>query len=82
MIQLDIDPEVEKRIVEAAQARGLDPSAYASKVLTDAVAFTTAKHLSKSEFEDFLDAMLIDPDKAPKLPDYAYTRESFYEDHD
>ena len=82
MIQLDIDPEVEKRIVEAVRARGLEPSVYASKIVADAVAYTSPKHLSQKEFDDFLDAMVIDPDKAPMLPDYAYTRESFYEDHD
>jgi hypothetical protein len=37
MIQLDIDPEVEKRLIEAAHARGLDPSAYAQRILASAV---------------------------------------------
>jgi hypothetical protein len=37
MIQLEIEPEVEQRIIEAARARGLEPSVYASKILTSAV---------------------------------------------
>ena len=82
MIQLDIDPEVERRIIEGAQARGLEPSAYASKIVADAVAYTSPKHLTAEEFEGFLDAMLIPPGRAPNLPDFAYTRESFYDDHD
>ena len=82
MIQLEIEPEVEQRIIEAARARGLEPSAYASKIVSDAVAYTAPKLVTDEEFRASLDRLAERGKNLPRLPDYAYTRESFYEDHD
>jgi hypothetical protein len=82
MIQLDIDPEIERRLVEAARARGLEPAAYASKILTDAVAYTSPKHLTAEEFEAAMNELAKYSTKIPDLPDDAYSRESIYRDHD
>ena len=38
MIQLEISPELEQRVIVAARARGLDPSVYANQLFSDAVA--------------------------------------------
>jgi hypothetical protein len=82
MIQLEIDPEVEQRLVEAARARGLEPSAYASKIVSDAVAYTIPKQLTDEEFKASLDRLASYGKDLPKLPDDAYSRESIYQDHD
>jgi hypothetical protein len=82
MIQLEIDSEVEQRLVEAARARGLEPNVYASKIVSDAVAYTSPKQLSNEEFRTILDRFAERGKNLPRLPDYAYSRESFYEDHD
>ena len=36
----------------------------------------------RMSIEEFLDAMASHSDKIPVLPDEAFTRESFYQDHD
>lgn len=82
MIQLDIDIEVERRIVEAARARGLEPSAYASKIVADAFAYTSSKQLTAEEFEASLNRLAMYSSKIPELPDEAYSREGIYQDHD
>jgi hypothetical protein len=82
MIQLEIDPEVEQRIVDAARVRGLEPNAYASKIVSDAVAYTVPKQLSDEEFKASLDRLASYGKGLPKLPEDAYSRESIYQDHD
>lgn len=81
MIQLEISPELEERVIVAARARGMEPNAYASQIVTDAVALTTEKPLSKEASVEFLTQMASHAHEMPQLPDSAYTRESFYEDH-
>lgn len=84
MIQLQISPEVEQQVVLAARARGLEPDAFVSQLVTDAVAnyHTTKRRLTPDEFRASLDRLAELGKGIPALPDYAFTRESFYEDHD
>jgi post-segregation antitoxin (ccd killing protein) len=82
MLHVELAPDLEQRLIEAARAEGLDPSAYASLLLASSLALTREKHLSKEELEAFFAGMARHSDKIPDLPDEAYTRESFYQDHD
>jgi hypothetical protein len=91
MLHVDLAPEIEKRLVEAARAEGLAPEAYASRLIaatidapTDAriEALTSEKHLSQEELDAVLDRLASRGHNLPNLPDEAYTRESFYQDHD
>ena len=82
MVQLELDPKVERQLIEAAQARGLRPETYASQLVASAVSPMPEKHISKEEMDRFLSGMAKLGKDAPALSDYAYTRESFYEDHD
>jgi hypothetical protein len=82
MIQLNIDPEVERRLIDAAAERGLDAAAYAGKIVADAVEHASPKRLASPDLEHFLDSIVMRRDQAPDLPAFAYTRQSFYEDHD
>ena len=83
MVQLELAPDVEERLQKAAEARGLKPNEYAAQVIAAAVPpVLVEKHLTKEQMRAFLDGMAVHSDKLPVLPDYAYTRESFYEDHD
>ncbi len=36
----------------------------------------------KLSIEEMFDRLALHSEKIPELPDYAFTRESFYEDHD
>ncbi len=85
MIQLEISPELEQRVIVGARARGLEPNAYASQIVSNAVAadfYTSPKRLSREEFRAAMDRLAELGKVVPPLPDYAFTRESFYEDHD
>ncbi|MBS1820671.1 MAG: hypothetical protein JST61_01640 [Acidobacteria bacterium] len=81
MIQIELTPEIEARFADAARAHGLQPDAYASHLIASA-ALTAEKHLSHEEVERFLTEMSRHSDRIPALSDSAYTRESFYQDHD
>jgi hypothetical protein len=83
MVQLELTQDVEERLKKAAEARGLKPEAYAIQVIEGAVRpVRLEKHLTKEQMQEFLDGMAAIGKDIPALPDYAYTRESFYEDHD
>jgi hypothetical protein len=83
MVQLELAPDVEERLEKAAAVRGLKPEAYVVELIEAAVTRSLPeKHLTEEQLQAFLDGMAAFSDKLPVLPDYAYTRESFYEDHD
>ena len=67
------------------QARGLAPESFGQSVIDDAVRsaplpLPPAK--PRMDMETFLREMAAFSDKIPQLPDEAFTRESFYQDHD
>ena len=67
------------------QARGLAPENFGQSVIDDAVRsaplpLPPAK--PRMDMETFLREMAAFSDKIPQLPDEAFTRESFYQDHD
>jgi len=68
-----------------AQVRGLTPESYVERLIDD-VAHVSPKPLPpakpKMDMESFFQAMAAYSDKIPQLPDEAFTRESFYQDHD
>jgi hypothetical protein len=82
MLHVELAPDIEKRLIEAARAEGIEPSAYASRLIARTIALTSEKHLSKEELDAALARLASHSDKIPDLPDEAYTRESFYQDHD
>ena len=83
MLHVELAPDIERRLVEAARAEGLEPEAYASRLIASTIAARTSeKHLSKEELDAALARLASRGDNMPHLPDEAYTRESFYQDHD
>jgi hypothetical protein len=67
------------------QARGQEPQSFGQSVIDDAVraAPATPKPVKpKRDMEEFFRVMSAYSDKIPQLPDEAFTRESFYQDHD
>ena len=77
--------EISDELAAKAQARGLTPESYVRSMLDDAersapLPLTPAK--PRMSIEEFLEAMAANSDKMPVLPDEAFTRESFYQDHD
>lgn len=84
MIQLELRPEVEARLAAEAQAHGVDIQVYVESLLEQAVTAVTAqpRRRTREEMRTFYNALAAHSDKIPQLPDEAFTRESFYRDHD
>ena len=77
--------EIPDELAAQAQLRGLTLENYVRSLVDDAVR-TAPKVLPpakpKMSMETFLREMAACSDKIPLLPDEAFTRESFYQDHD
>ena len=67
------------------KARGQEPQSFGQRVIDDAVR-KAPKPIPpvepKMSIDEFIRAMSAFSDKIPQLPDEAFTRESFYQDHD
>jgi hypothetical protein len=69
------------------QALGLTPEHFGQNLIDDAVRTAPAtsspiRPKNKMNMQTFLQKMAEFSDKIPQLPDEAFTRESFYQDHD
>jgi hypothetical protein len=85
MIQIQLRPEVEARLAAEAEARGLSPERYIEQLIVERIPEPQAQAgpVSKlASLEEFFEAMAAHSEKIPQLPDEAFTRESFYQDHD
>jgi len=68
------------------QARGLTPEDYVEQLIAEQTgsmpASEAARELSSEEFNASLDALTRYSEKIPSLPIEAFSRASFYQDHD
>jgi hypothetical protein len=84
---MQITVEIPDEFAAQVQARGLTPESFVRRLIDDAVRSTPApsgpiRPNDKMEMRTFLRKMAEFSDKIPQLPDEAFTRESFYQDHD
>jgi hypothetical protein len=82
---MQITVEISDELAARARARGLTPEAYVKGLIEEAArAEGTPSETAqgKMDMETFLKGMAAHSDKIPQLPDEAFTRESFYQDHD
>ncbi|HEV3039701.1 MAG TPA: hypothetical protein VHA33_18175 [Candidatus Angelobacter sp.] len=85
MIQIELRPEIEARLAAEAQAQGLEIETYINNLIERAMSKTGTiprRRRTREEMHAFFEAMAAHSDKIPQLPDNAFTRESFYQDHD
>lgn len=85
MIQVELKPEIEARLVAEAHDRGMDPSVYAGSVIERAYLpgnGTRKPSRSPADIRAWLDSLTQFSDKIPQLPEEAFSRESFYQDHE
>ena len=84
MIQIELRPEVEAKLAAEAQARGVELRTYIEGLLEGTVTTraTPSRLRTREEMRTFFEAMAANSDKIPQLSDEAFTRESFYQDHD
>jgi hypothetical protein len=82
---MQITIEIPDELAAKAQARGLTPERYVQALVEDAartVPLPLPPAKPRMDMEQFFEAMAANSDKIPQLPDEAFTRESFYQDHD
>ena len=85
MIQIALRPDIEARLTAEAQARGVGVEAYVESIVEQAMTVATTfvpRQRTREEMQAFYEALAAHSDKIPQLPDEAFTRESFYQDHD
>jgi hypothetical protein len=84
MIQIELRPEVEARLAAEARARGVEVQTYIESLIEQAVSAKTGDHRrpTSEDMRAFFQAMAANSEKIPQLPDEAFQRESFYQDHD
>ncbi len=83
MIQIELRPDVEARLIAEAQANGVEPSVYAGTVTERAYLRENGKNKasrSPQEIRAWLDSLAQFSDRIPQLPEEAFTRESFYQE--
>ena len=82
---MQITIEIPDELAAQAQARGLTPEFYVRSLIVEAAHAAPVPippQEPKMDIETFLREMSAHSDKIPQLPDEAFTRESFYQDHD
>lgn len=82
-MQITID--IPDELAAQAKARGLTPEDYVRTLVEDAARNASANlppAKPKMDIQTFIKGMASLSEKIPQLPDEAYTRESFYQDHD
>jgi hypothetical protein len=82
---MQITVEIPDELAAQAQARGMTPESYVRSLIDNAAhnAFSSLPQSAPGiDMKTFLHEMAAHSDRIPELPDEAFTRESFYQDHD
>jgi hypothetical protein len=81
-IQVELNPEIEAKLVAEARAQGISLAKVAERLLQEALASRSALEgtLSVSDFHAMLNSLASGSEALPSLPTESFTRESFYED--
>jgi hypothetical protein len=85
MIQVELKPEIEARLVAEAHEHGIEPSVYAGNVIEHAYRQRSGYRKparTPQEAREWLDSRAQYSAKIPQLPEEAFSRESFYQDHE
>jgi hypothetical protein len=82
---MQITVTIPDELVAQVQARGLTPESYVEQLIAEQAVLTRTQVPPADKLtnlERFFEEIAIHSDKIPLLPDEAFTRESFYRDHD
>jgi len=82
-VTIHIPDELAAKVEVRARARGMKAETYVTSLLEDAVGSVAPHEQGRGrDMAAFFEAMAAGSDQIPQLPDEAFTRESFYRDHD
>jgi hypothetical protein len=82
---MQITIEITDELAAKAEARGMTPERYVEALIEDAARTATSPlppAKPSIDMKKFLREMAANSGKIPRLPDEAFTRESFYQDPD
>jgi hypothetical protein len=82
---MQVTVTIPDELAAQVQAQGLTPESYIEKLVADQAASSHPQPDSVNKLanlEKFFEEMAMHSDKVPLLPDEAFTRQSFYRDHD
>ena len=81
-ISLELNPEMEARLMAEAQSQGISLAKVAERLLEQALTQHPGApdRLSVAEFRDMLSALAEGAENLPDLPTETFARESFYRD--
>ena len=82
MIQIELSKDIESRLNARARAQGVEAGTYVKNLIENAVRSAPLRTASVQGMDAFFEAMAADSHKLAQLPEEAFTRESFYRDHD
>ena len=79
---MQITVSISDEVAAQVEARGLSPESYFARAIEDAVRAVSNGPQPKRDMQAFFRDIAAYSEKIPQLPDEAFTRESFYQDHD
>lgn len=79
-ITVQLEPDVEARLLARARAEGMSLDAYVKTVMEQMAAIEGPPEVSLEDFEAGLDALAEGCEELPVLPPDAYRRENIYGD--
>jgi hypothetical protein len=79
-IRVDLNPEMEARLVAEARSQGVPLEKLAERLLQEALTASSLPHgvLTVDKFHHMLEGMAEGSEKSPNLPTESFSRESFY----
>jgi hypothetical protein len=81
-VVLRLEPEIGRRLQDAAAARGVSVEAYVTELIKRSERAPAPVGGNLEEFEADMDAIAAGCEELPVLPEGAFTRERIYADHD
>jgi len=81
-IQVDLNPEMEARLIAEARSQGVPLEKLAERLLKEALAASALPHgvLTVDQFHSMLESLAEGSEELPNLPTASFSRETFYED--
>ena len=82
---MQVTVEIPDELATQAKARGLTPEVDVRSLISKAIGVFPVPlppHEPRMSMGEFIEAMSAYSDKIPQLPDEAFNRESFYQEHD
>jgi len=82
---MEITVTIPDEIVAEAQARGLSTESYVAELIAGPGTISRpakTRDQRRAQIEQFVEEISRNSENIPLLPDEAFTRESFYSDHD